>query len=143
MDFCLFCKIVAHEIPATILYEDEYTIAFLDINPVKPGHTLVVPKVHAADFRESQIQDLIQVLEVAKKIASGILKTVGAQGFNFSSNVGTAAGQVIFHTHFHLIPRHDGDGLVNWPHDGATREELVELGNHIRVNLQSSEPVEL
>lgn len=135
MDFCLFCKIAAHEIPATILYEDEHTIAFLDINPVKSGHTLVVPKVHGQDFRESQVQDLTQVLEVAKKIAPAILKTVGAQGFNFSSNVGTAAGQVIFHTHFHLIPRHDGDGLVNWPHEGARAEELTELGNKIRESL--------
>ncbi len=135
MDFCLFCKIVAHEIPATILYEDDSTIAFLDINPVKPGHTLVVPKVHGADFRESQVHDLTAVIETAKKIAPAILKTVGAQGFNFSSNVGAAAGQVIFHTHFHLIPRHNGDGLVNWPHEGATQEELAELGNKIRVQL--------
>lgn len=135
MDFCLFCKIAAHEIPATILFEDEQTIAFLDINPVKAGHTLVVPKAHAADLRESQIQDLSHVMEVAKKIAPAILKTVGAQGFNLSSNVGAAAGQVIFHTHFHLIPRHDGDGLVNWPHQGATAEELTELGNKIREAL--------
>lgn len=135
MDFCLFCKIAAHEIPATILYEDEHTIAFLDINPVKAGHTLVAPKAHGADFRESQVQDLAQVLEVAKKIAPAILKTVGGQGFNFSSNVGAAAGQVIFHTHFHLIPRHDGDGLKLWAHDGATQEELVEIGNKIRAQL--------
>ncbi len=135
MDFCLFCKIAVHEIPATILYENDHTIAFLDINPVKSGHTLVVPKAHGKDFRDSQVEDLTRVIEVAKKISPAILKTVGAQGFNFSSNVGAAAGQVIFHTHFHLIPRHDGDGLINWPHQGATTEELVELGNSIRMNL--------
>lgn len=135
MDFCLFCKIAAHEIPATILFEDDHTIAFLDINPVKPGHTLVVPKAHGTDVRESHTEDLARVIEVAKKISPAILETVGAQGFNLSSNVGAAAGQVIFHTHFHLIPRHDGDGLVNWPHEGATAEELAGMGNKIRESI--------
>ncbi|MBI5794319.1 HIT family protein [Candidatus Uhrbacteria bacterium] len=135
MDVCLFCKIAAHEIPSTTLYEDEHTIAFLDIHPVKPGHTLVVPKAHAADVCDSRVQDLARVIEVVQKITPAILKTVGATGFNFSANTGAAAGQVIFHTHFHLIPRHDDDGLLPWKHEGASPEALAALGNQIRTCL--------
>jgi histidine triad (HIT) family protein len=132
MDSCLFCKIAAHEIPSCIVYEDDTVIAFLDINPVLPGHTLVVPKAHGQDLRESSSDALAAVMDVVKKIAPGILAVVGGEGFNLTSNVGSCAGQAIFHTHFHLIPRHAGDGLVNWPHQGAASEELAALAQKIR-----------
>mgnify|MGYP001581370056 CR=1 FL=1 len=137
MDFCLFCKIAVHEIPSTILYEDDHTIAFLDINPVKAGHTLVVPKAHGEDLRASSGEDLARVMEVVQKISPAILAAVGASGFNFTSNVGAVSGQVIFHTHFHLIPRHEGDGLAPWKHEGSTAEELTALGNEIRLQIES------
>ncbi|MFA4845996.1 MAG: HIT family protein [Patescibacteria group bacterium] len=137
MDFCLFCKIATHEIPSTTLFEDEHTVAFLDINPVRPGHALVITKAHAADLFASSWEDVQAVMDTVRKIAPAIVKATGAHGCNVTANVGAAAGQVIFHTHLHLIPRHEGDGLAPWPHAGATQEERDVLGEQIRVHLNS------
>jgi histidine triad (HIT) family protein len=135
MSDCLFCKIIAGEIPSLKVYEDDYVLAFLDINPVKAGHTLVVPKNHAADVSQSSNEDLAQVMGVVRKIAPKIQETVGGDGFNLMTNVGEAAGQSVFHTHFHIIPRFKDDGLPMWPHDGATDEERVALAEKIKENL--------
>ncbi|NQV89555.1 MAG: HIT family protein [Parcubacteria group bacterium] len=132
MSDCLFCKIIAGEIPSVNVYEDEYVLAFLDINPVKAGHTLVVPKNHADDVSQSSNEDLAQVMGVVLKIAPKIQETVGGDGFNLMSNVGEAAGQSVFHTHFHIIPRFNGDGLPMWEHEGATDEGREALGEKIR-----------
>ncbi len=135
MSNCLFCKIIAGEIPSVNVYEDEYVLAFLDINPVKAGHTLVIPKTHGADVTDSSNEDLAQVMGVVRKIAPKIQQIVGADGFNLMSNTGEAAGQSVFHTHFHIIPRFADDGLPMWEHEGATNEERVALGVKIRENL--------
>lgn len=111
---CVFCKIVAGEIPAKKVFEDDALVAFLDVNPVNLGHTLVVPKVHAVDLRETSDTDVARIFTLAKRIgtaASGL----GANGFNIGVNTGTDAGQVVMHTHVHVIPRYHDDGLHLWP----------------------------
>ncbi len=131
MSDCLFCKIIEGEIPSSKVYEDEHVLAFLDINPVKAGHTLVIPKAHGADLTESSEKDLRRVMTVVKQIAPTIKSVVKADGFNVTSNIGTAAGQSVFHTHLHIIPRYEGDGLAAWPHDGATDEERTALAEKL------------
>lgn len=111
---CLFCKIVSGEIPAQIVYEDAYTIAFLDINPINRGHVLVVPKEHYRDFSEASLEVLKNVTRAVKVVSESLASAVGADGFLVSTNNGTAAGQVVMHLHFHVIPRFKDDHLHSW-----------------------------
>jgi histidine triad (HIT) family protein len=109
---CLFCKIVAGEIPATILAEDERTIAFMDINPATRGHALVIPRAHAADIHAIDPQDLQAVAVTAQKIARrAVSGGLGAAGVNLLNSNGPAAWQTVFHFHVHVIPRYEGDPL--------------------------------
>lgn len=135
MSDTIFGQIIRKEIPAQIVYEDEYVIAFLDIFPVNQGHTLLVPKAPAVNMTESTLDDLTHVLRVAKQIAPAILASVGATDFNFSTNNGANAGQVILQTHFHLIPRFENDGHISWGHTEASQEELARLAEEIRARL--------
>jgi histidine triad (HIT) family protein len=114
MTNCLFCKIIAGEIPCYKVYEDENVLAFLDIKPLNPGHTLIVPKKHAEHLLESSEVDVCSILLAAKRIAPAIMQSVGALGCNVNFNVGHAGGQVIFHTHVHIIPRYADDGYKEW-----------------------------
>lgn len=126
MTDCIFCKIVAGDISAAKVYEDELIIAFLSINPVRPGHTLVVPKAHSVDLEEASNRDLQAVINKLALIGRAVKQATGASAFNFGSNVGAAAGQSVFHTHFHVIPRVENDGLVSW--DEKTVVNFDELG---------------
>lgn len=115
---CLFCQIVAKRAPASIVYENKYSISFLDIRPASIGHTLLVPRKHfekLADVPSTIIKELAISLQT---VSTCIVKAVKADGLNVLQNDGRAAGQVIPHVHFHLIPRFNGDGL----HLGAFRE---------------------
>jgi histidine triad (HIT) family protein len=114
VDECLFCKIAAKEIPAHVVYEDDAIVAFLDIKPVHPGHTLVIAKHHSPDVSAMDPVDLQAAGDVCQRIVRALL-TLGADGANIITNVKPAGHQVIFHTHFHVIPRHEGDGLKMWP----------------------------
>ena len=110
---CIFCKIIAQEIPSAIVYEDKDTLAILDISQVTLGHTLILTKQHFDDFRKAPEEDLAKCMTVIKKIADKLEKAFAPQGFNLISNCGEAAGQSVSHLHFHLIPRYDGnDGLT-------------------------------
>lgn len=131
----IFDKIIRKEIPAEILYEDDMVIAFLDIFPTNPGHTLFVPKDSCENMMCTSDDVLARILSVAKKIAPAILQSVGATDFNFTTNNGSVAGQIIMHTHFHLIPRFENDGHTMWGHVSATPEELVLLGQKIREEI--------
>lgn len=131
MDNCLFCKIVKKEIPANVVFENNSVVAFLDICPVNPGHTLIVSKKHFENFEKTDKAVASEIIVKAQKIASGIVRAVGADGFNLSTNNGSAAGQVVMHTHFHIIPRFNGDGLKNWPHKDISKEEMQEIKNKI------------
>ena len=115
MPDCIFCKIIKGEIPSHKVYEDKKVFAFLDINPVNIGHVLVVPKNHSLDLSEMTDQDIKDVFLAAKKIADAVMKGTGAAGFNLGMNNKKAAGQLVMHSHLHIIPRFEGDGLKHWP----------------------------
>ncbi len=111
MDSCIFCAIAAHQQPAEIVYEDEWTMAFLDINPANPGHTLVIPKRHAATLFEIDEEDAAAVMRTAVRVARAIRAALAPDGLNLVQSNGRAGGQEIFHLHVHVIPRWVGDGL--------------------------------
>ena len=115
MNDCLFCKIVSKEIPCEKIYEDKDFLAFLDINPVNQGHTLVIPKKHSRTILEMSDKDTKEIMIVVRKIANKIKKSLKTDGINIMINSESAAGQIIFHTHIHIIPRFLGDGLKHWP----------------------------
>ncbi len=131
----IFSKIIRREIPATVLFENEHVIAFLDINPVNPGHTLVVPKNEQPNVLESSEQDIVEVLKVARMLAPIVVKVVNADGFVLSTNTGAASGQSVFHTHFHIIPRFENDGHASWKHSSANEEEMEKLAEEIKKML--------
>ncbi|HUR84665.1 MAG TPA: HIT family protein [Solirubrobacteraceae bacterium] len=121
---CLFCKIVAGEIPATIVAEDERTVAFMDINPATHGHALVIPRAHAADVFAIDPEDLQAVAVAAQRLAKRARERLGADGINLLNSNGPAAWQTVFHFHVHVIPRYEGDPLrLPWvPGPGDTDE---------------------
>jgi histidine triad (HIT) family protein len=134
---CIFCKIINKEIPSDIIYEDENTLAILDLRPVNRGHALVMPKKHTADFLSTDDDTLIKTTLAAKKVAEAVGKATTAAGLNISTNNGAAAGQVIFHLHYHIIPRFQSDGLTPWPHhesEPKTRKELAETIKKVLYN---------
>lgn len=111
---CLFCRIANDEIPSQKLYENEDFLAFLDLYPIAKGHALVIPKEHSHCFEEVDVSKGTELLSLVKKIAKAVKKATGAPAFNIGLNNGKEAGQVIMHTHFHIIPRFENDGLKNW-----------------------------
>ncbi|HFI0934993.1 TPA: HIT family protein [Streptococcus suis] len=112
MSDCIFCKIVAGEIPASKVYEDDQVLAFLDITQVTKGHTLVIPKKHYRNVLEMDAEVAGQVFTVIPALARQLKEKLGASGLNIVNNNEEAAGQTVFHTHIHLLPRFDkNDGL--------------------------------
>ncbi len=136
MNDCIFCKIIKKEIPADFIYENDKIVAFLDIHPNNPGHTLIVPKEHHADLLETPDDVLAEILSKAKKIAPAIMKAVKADGFNSIFNTKPAAGQMVFHTHMHIIPRFTNDGLKHWPDKHLSAEELKKTKDKITAELK-------
>lgn len=136
MNECLFCKIISGEIPSTKVYEDEHTLAFLDIHPVNIGHTLVIPKKHSANLYETPDETLAQMMAVVKKLSIAIKSAVSADGINIEMNNDPVAGQIIFHTHFHIVPRFSGDGFKHWHgardyQDGEDAEIAKKIKTHL------------
>ena len=113
---CIFCKIIAGEIPCSKVYEDQSVIAFLDINPVSPGHTLVVSKDHVEFYHDCSEANSIAVANAVRTISKAVVDALEADGYNILCNNGSAAGQLIGHVHFHIIPRTSGDCILKgWP----------------------------
>jgi histidine triad (HIT) family protein len=110
-DECIFCKIVAGKLPSEKVYEDDDVVAFLDIAPARPGHTLVVPKDHTEDFMHTPPDLLARVMPKVHKVAEMVMQGLDADGLNIAVFNGPVAGQEVFHLHFHIIPRHEGDGM--------------------------------
>jgi histidine triad (HIT) family protein len=108
---CIFCKIVARELPATIVDEDERTIAFMDINPGTRGHALVIPRAHSRDLLDVDPEDLNAVALASQRLAGRITERLGADGVNLVNSCGSAAWQTVFHFHVHVIPRYIDDPL--------------------------------
>ena len=112
MTDCIFCKIIAGEIPASKVYEDDQVLAFLDISQVTPGHTLVIPKQHSRNLLEMEADSVSQLFARVLDIARKVMKATGAKGMNILNNSEEIAGQTVFHTHVHLAPRYEEtDGL--------------------------------
>ncbi len=133
---CLFCKIIAGEIPSAKVYEDEYALAFLDIQPNNPGHTLLVPKTHARNILDMQEETLCALMPALKKIAVAVKKAVAADGLNISMNNESAAGQIVPHAHIHIIPRFSDDGHRHFEkRPYKNDEEMNEVAEKIRAQL--------
>jgi histidine triad (HIT) family protein len=108
---CIFCKIAAGELPATVVASQERVLAFMDINPATRGHTLVIPRAHAQDLRDVPVEDLAATIALAQTIAGRAEAALGADGVTLMQSSGRAAWQTVFHFHVHVIPRYDGDPL--------------------------------
>ena len=133
---CIFCKIIKGDIPSAKVYEDDRVIAFLDIGPANKGHTLVLPKKHSANILEDDLEDLNACMNAVQIVAKAIIKAVNAGGFNLIVNTNKTAGQVIPHTHFHIIPRFDDDGLKHWPQGKYKEGEMQEIQQLIKENIK-------
>ena len=133
---CVFCKIIRGEIPAQRLFEDERVLAFLDINPLAPGHTVVIPKYHAEVLHALPAEWTAALSVRFGRLAEVLVQVVGAEGYNVLQNNGRVAGQVVPHVHFHIIPRRSGDGLgYRWNARPADADELARLAEQVRAAL--------
>jgi histidine triad (HIT) family protein len=117
---CIFCKIVQKEAPASIIYEDEKVVAFLSIQPINVGHTLVVPKAHYENINDITEEEVSHLYKIVKKLAPAVKKAVDAEGIRIVQNNGEAAGQVIFHLHVHIIPMNKESQWVHRLENRAT-----------------------
>ncbi|MDD5031976.1 MAG: HIT family protein [Patescibacteria group bacterium] len=129
---CIFCKIIAGVIPSFKVYEDEDILAFLDIAPVNPGHTLVVPKKHYANLEEIPEGELAKLAAAIKKVGKAVKDGLGVEGYNVMENNDPVSGQIIPHLHFHIIPRKEGDGLKLWPQGKYGEGEAEEMAEKIK-----------
>lgn len=130
---CLFCKIANGEIPSNIVYEDNLTVAFLDINPVNPGHTLVIPKKHSRNIFDIEPEDAEAVMLATLKVANDIKSSLKADGMNLFQCNEPAAAQDVFHFHLHLIPRFDDDSIsLPWRPQPTTPDELKKIAGKIK-----------
>ena len=129
----LFAKIISGELPAYKIYEDDYTLAFLDIKPVNLGHVLVVPKKQYQDIEDIPQAEFINVMKTVHLLAPIIKEATEADGINIVNNNGAAAGQVVWHYHVHIIPRFENDGFKGWHgHRVPAPEEFAAMQTKIR-----------
>jgi len=136
MASCVFCRIVAKEIPAAVVYEDDLSIAFMDAGQVNPGHVLVAVKAHAENLFELDDAQAGALLRAAARVAHGIRTAFQPQGLSVYQANGKAAWQTVFHYHMHLVPRHEGDGMMlTWPAKNPPREKLAEYAAALRREL--------
>ena len=130
---CLFCKIVAGEIPSERVDEDEHTVAFLDINPWTRGHSLVIPRAHSKNLYEIGDEDLAHVSQAAKRLAVRLKERLGCDGVNLLNSCEPAAWQTVFHFHIHVIPRYDDDPLrLPGAPQQPDQDELRALAEELR-----------
>src|SRR5271165_1327820 len=129
---CIFCKILAGELPATIVEEDARTIAFMDIAPATRGHALVIPRFHSADLLSVDAEDLQATVMTAQRLAERAKEHLGAEGVNLINSCGARAWQTVFHFHIHVIPRYDGDPLqLPWVPGAGDRAEIAAAAQEL------------
>jgi histidine triad (HIT) family protein len=134
---CIFCKIVAGTIPCFKLYEDAKTLAFLDINPINPGHALVIPKNHSANLYDSADDDLAAVMSTTRRVAAAVDQAVQPFGLNLLQANGPGAAQSVFHFHMHIIPRLKDDGLtMNWHLKPGDKAALALMAEQVKSRLK-------
>ena len=130
---CLFCKIAAGELPATVVDEDARTVAFMDINPATRGHALVIPRAHTTDLHEIGKDDLHAVALAAQRLAGRMRARLGAEGVNLINSCGAAAWQTVFHFHMHVVPRYVDDPLeLPWVPAPGDMDEIAATGELLR-----------
>ncbi len=133
---CIFCKIIAGEIPCFRIYEDSETFAFMDINPANEGHALVIPREHARDVYSVSDTAIAATVKTAKRIAAAVDKTLNPEGLNLLQCNGPAAAQSVMHFHMHVLPRRDGDDLkLNWGLEAGDMDAIDRLAERLRNNL--------
>ncbi len=120
---CIFCKIVVGEIPSHKVYENDKVVAFFDILPISPGHTIIVPKTHVADVENLSDEDLCAMSIAMKKIVKAVMEGLGVKGYSVFLDNKDVANQHVSHVHFHLVPRKEGDNLARWSQSGYTEGE--------------------
>lgn len=135
---CVFCKIVAGELPASVVHEDALTLAFMDLSPATPGHVLVVPKRHSAQILSTEPDDLVAVALAAQRMARLVTTRLAADGVNILNSCGSAAWQTVPHLHFHVIPRYAGDPqrdplTLPWVPAPATGDEIATIAARLTV----------
>jgi histidine triad (HIT) family protein len=131
---CLFCGIVAGEVPAEIVDSDEHTVAFMDINPATRGHALVVPRTHSADLMEIADADLERTMLAARRLAESMRTALEPDGFNVLNSCGPVAWQTIFHFHLHVVPRYDDDPLrLPWIPGEGDPDQIAAVAHRIRA----------
>ncbi len=136
MTDCVFCKIIAGEIPSDKVYEDDFAVAFMDIAPANPGHTLIVPREHSDDFSVMPDgQSMERLFSATRRVALAALKATGAGGFNTIINTGKDANQIVMHTHVHVIPRFPEDGLKPWTKKDIPKEEIARIAAEMKKHL--------
>ena len=129
---CIFCKIVAGELPATIVDEDERTISFMDISPATRGHALVIPREHSADLLTVEREDLTAVALAAQRLAGRMKERLSADGVNLLNSCGAVAFQTVFHFHLHVIPRYEGDSLrLPWVPAAGDSEQIAAAAQEL------------
>ncbi|MBI9106624.1 MAG: HIT family protein [Spirochaetales bacterium] len=138
---CIFCKIIRKEIPATIVYEDDLVLAFMDAMPINPGHTLVIPKEHEQYISDISAAAAARMFEVARRIDTSIRESgIRCDALSLMLSDGEAASQEVFHTHLHVIPRYEGDGVKhrypNKPKSLTPAAELSVPAEEIKKNLR-------
>lgn len=132
---CIFCKIIAGEIPSNTIYEDEEFKVILDVSPATKGHALILPKEHYADIYEIEEEVAGRAMKLAKKLATHMTKVLACDGFNILQNNHETAGQTVFHFHMHLIPRYEGaknSDILMWNHETFSPEEMAEIRDALR-----------
>lgn len=133
---CIFCEIAAGRIPSTKIYEDQEVLAFLDIRPISDGHTLVIPKEHVNRLDESDPDILVKVTCCLRRVAGAVQQALKSDGYNVLCNNGRAAGQLVDHLHFHIIPRNTNDGIFKqWPSFEYPEGKAEKLAEKIRQKL--------
>jgi len=137
MEDCIFCRIARGEAPAHIIHEDADVMAFLDINPLSRGHTLVIPKGHYRDLLDLPTAEWEGVMAAAQRVAGALLRGLGASGVNLLHASGAAAGQTVFHFHLHLIPRYENDGLHLWPGSTYRERDFAATADKIKEAISS------
>ena len=135
MEDCIFCKIIKGELPSVKIYEDGEVLAFLDINPVNPGHTLVIPKEHYEDFSSTPNEILSKMMPIIDKISKAMMEGLNVSGFNLALNNGKVAGQIVPHAHFHIMPRFENDGHHLWAGKPYAEGEIEKVAEKIKKNL--------
>ncbi|WP_423463751.1 HIT family protein [Promicromonospora sp. MS192] len=131
---CVFCQIVAGTAPSTAVYEDDRTLAFMNIAPATPGHLLVIPKAHATDLLDVPPADLTAAARTAQVMARRVMEVLGADGVNLVHATGPVAGQTVFHVHLHVLPRYDGDAVAGmWTPTPGDPEAIRRVGEKLRA----------